>query len=657
MQKKSLWRIFTALSLIIISATVALILAITPRQFVILLRMTAATFLIGVAWLCWEIRIWSKSNVRYIAEMSTLLSDAGRSLPELLPMPVAILNDAREFVWYNSAFDTEITHGEDFFGHPMADLFPKLHKQLSENSYADITIYSHTYRVTESECRYANGTTYVLNFQDTTNFTDLRKRYWDSRLCVLLIVIDNYEDLMGGAKQSERASVLAQLEQLLDHAMEGTESVFYRLDADRFLMLLEAQYYVQMEHDRFPILDEVRKIVVGGKNALTLSIGVGRSGASLAENEAFAEQSLDMAMGRGGDQAAVKTKSGYNFYGGVTKAVEKRSKTRYRAVARAFRELLETTGNVYIMGHRLSDLDAVGAAIGMAFITEHLGKKPAIVLNSKATLARPLVERLMLERPDYLVTPETAAAQFQANDLLIIVDTFSKDLLDAPAVYQKAKNIMVIDHHRKMVNFVENTTLLLHDPNASSASELATEMLQYLECRDEMPPFCAEALLSGIMLDTKNFVMQTGVHTFEAAAYLRERGADPVVVKPLFAATMSIYRQRSLLVSNAEIYGRYAIAVANEPTPDIQIIAAQTADDLLGIEGVDASFVLFPRDNLACISARSLGKTNVQVVMENLGGGGHQTMAATQLKDCSMRALRNMLIEALDELDAVNGAE
>ena len=657
MQKKMPWRILIALALIILCAIIALLLAITPKQLDSLVRLTAGILAASILWLMIEVRVFVKNNRRYLSETKKLLSDSSHSLPQNLPLPIAILNDKHEFIWYNTCFEELFVREDDLFGLPMPDVMPQLSKQLSRQDHGDVTLASRTYRVNETKLNHSGNTSFVLSFHDTSRYTELRSRYQNSRLCVLLLVIDNYEDTIGSLKQSERAAVLAQFEQILDTMVERTKSLLYRLSDDHFLLLTEAQYYVDMERERFHILDEVRKISVGERNLLTISIGVGRGGESLTENRSFAEQSLDMAQGRGGDQAAVKTKSGYNFYGGVNQSVERKSKTRFRATARTFSERLETIDNVYIMGHRQSDLDAVGAAIGMAYVAEHLGKKPKIILNTKATLARPLVERLIKERADLLLAPEDAAARIQPNDLLIIVDTYSKDLVDVPAAYQAAQHIMVIDHHRKMVNFIENADLLLHDPSASSASELVTEMLQYLECRNEMPQFCAEALLSGIMLDTKNFVMQTGVHTFESAAYLRERGADPVVVKNLFAATLSAYRQRARLVSDAELYGKFAITMARESPPDMQIIAAQTADDLLSLEGVDASFVIFPRENLYCISARSLGKINVQVIMEKLGGGGHRTMAATQVKDCSLHELHDKLTYTLDKFEEAAASE
>lgn len=656
MRKKNLWRPLAAVSLLAFSGFAALILAASPQSHPIGVKITAALFAVGVVWCGFEIFLRHQNDLRYIATMNRRLESSDQSVPQHMMMPIAILNRDMQFIWYNDSFEEAIASGVDFFGKDLADMLPTLPKQLAEHDTAEVTVNDHTYHVFQSDYVRSGGKTHMLCFQDISDYVKLRHHFWDTRICVLSIVIDNYEDTMSAVKPSERSAVLAELEALFDRQFDGTDCIFARLEDDKFLVLVESQYYIAMEHAKFPILDEVRKIVVGGKNAMTLSIGVGRGGTTLSQNEIFAQQSLDMALGRGGDQAAVKTKSGYNFYGGVSKGVEKKSKTRHRAVAKAMRELLESCDRVFIMGHRLSDLDAVGAAIGTAFIAGSLGKQFRIILNPKATLAGPLVEQLITEHPDWLISPEAAASAIEQDDLLIVVDTFSKDILEAPAVYQAANHVMVIDHHRKMVNYLDNTTLLFHEPYASSASELVTGLIQFLDFRENLPRFCAEALLAGIMLDTKNFVMQTGVQTFEAAAFLRTQGADPVTVKALFAASMTAYRHRSLLVSDAELHGRFAITVAREAVPDMQVIAAQTADDLLGIEGVDASFVIFPNDSLACISARSLGKMNVQVIMEMLGGGGHQTMAAAQVKNCTPTALRIRLIETLDSLETADSA-
>lgn len=650
MRHKPSVRLILAALLLIVCGTLALADAMRKLFTSSVRDVIAIAFGAAALWLIAELILMQRTGLRYVSRISRSMRATLETAPEHMTLPMVMLNEEQEIIWYNDCFLEQLAQDMDAFGYPLSDVIGIALDAIPNGSTEDVDLRDRNYRVTREDYRVGEQRTTLLSFQDTTNYIALRRHYMDSRPCVLLLVIDNFTDLMSGARQSERASVLAALEVLFDRFLEGTDSVFCHLDEDRFLVLTEAQYCLEMERAHFPLLDEARKITVNGKGSLTLSIGVGRSGETLAQNERFAQQSLDMALGRGGDQAAVKTSEGYSFYGGVSKGIEHRSMAKNKTTAIDLQKLMRRCRRVYIMGHRASDLDAVGASVGVAFIAEQTSIPYNIVIRKESSLAGTLIARIDEELPGCLITPEAAAAYFTEEDLLVIVDTYSKDLIEAPALYEKAKHVVVVDHHRQMVNYLENTTVKLHDPHASSAAELITGMVQYYDWHDQMPRFVAEALLAGIMLDTKNFVMQTGVHTFEAAAYLRDRGADPIAVKSLFAGSMEAYRQRSRLVAEAELHDRFAIAVARDRMDDIQIIAAQTADELLGIEGVDASFVLFPRGDQVCISARSLGKMNVQVVMEKMGGGGHQIMAATQRKDCSLSELRAELLAVLNEI-------
>ena len=573
-----------------------------------------------------------------------------QTAPEHMPVPLVIADCKGIILWYNDAF-SDIVSGGDLFGLQLQAVLPLRQGAVSDGGTIEVGMYERKYRVSRTDYERKGGRMELYTFEDITNYVTLRRTYMDTRTCVLLINVDNYEDLFNGTRQSERAAVLASLETLLDKMMEETKSVIYHLDEDRFLMLTEASHCLEMERAHFPVLDAARKLRVKGRMSLTLSIGVGRSGETLADNERFAQQSLDMALGRGGDQAAVKTDNGFTFYGGISQGIEHKNKAKNRAISKDLIRLMSRCGHVYIMGHRASDLDAVGAAVGVAFIAQQTGVPYNIVIRTETTLAKLLTDRIAEEMPDCMISPETARAHITDGDLLVIVDTFSKDILEDAELYRMAKHVVVIDHHRQMVNYLDNTTLNLHDPYASSAAELVTGMIQFFDFKDEMPQFCAEALMSGIMLDTRNFVRQTGVHTFEVAAYLREHGADPIEVKTLFAESLEAYQTRSKLVSEAVVHGRYAITVADTEVKDLRVIASQAADELLGVEGVFASFVLFPSGEQACISARSLGKVNVQTIMEALGGGGHRVMAATQRTDCSLKELCSKLIAVLDELD------
>ncbi|MEG1942923.1 MAG: DHH family phosphoesterase, partial [Angelakisella sp.] len=360
---------------------------------------------------------------------------------------------------------------------------------------------------------------------------------------------------------------------------------------------------------------------------------------------------LDMALGRGGDQAAVKLRSGYEFYGGVSKGVEKRNKVRTRIVANAISEVVATSNNILIMGHRFSDLDCLGSAIGICAGLKQCGKPVNIVLNTETTLAQPLYEKMLDEGyGELIVSPENAMPLASKDTLLIIVDTHVKTLVESQEVYNACKNIVVIDHHRKMVNHIDNAIIFFHEPYASSASEMAAELVQYLSDRPKITVGEAESMLAGIMLDTKSFTIRTGVRTFEAAAFLRKMGADTIEVRKLFSSSMETYQQRSRLVSSAEIYRGCAISYteAAAAVEDIRIVSAQAADELLTISDVEASFVLYEYTGGTAISARSMGDLNVQVIMEMLGGGGHMTMAAVQLAEVSMEDARQRLLTAID---------
>ncbi len=657
MQRKQLWRLFCSVVLLGFSCLIAIILAGSHWRSP-LFWFNILVFLGAAFWFGSELMKFRENTIRYVARMNTLVERTMEAAPEHMQIPLVILNARSEILWYNESFADCVPNASDFFGTPLSGLIPLRPDAVDDGESVELDLYDRHYLVSRTDYERKSGQARLYCFQDITNYATLRRTYMDSRPCVLMIVIDNFEDLFKGTRQSERAQVLASLETLFDKLIEGTESVFCHLDDDRFMIVTEVRYCIEMERAHFPLLDEARKILVKGRPGLTLSIGVGRSGVSIAQNERYAQQSLDMALGRGGDQAAIKTDSGFTFYGGVSKGIEHKNKAKNRAVARDLHKLMMRCSHVYIMGHRASDLDAVGAAVGIAFIAEQTGIPCNIVIRTESTMASLLTDRIAEEMPGCMISPEDARAQITDTDLLVIVDTFSKDIVEDAELYRLARHVVVIDHHRQMVNYLDNTTLKLHDPYASSAAVLVTGMIQYLDFREQMPQFCAEALLAGIMLDTKNFIMQTGVHTFEVAAFLRERGADPIAVKTLFAESLDAYRCRSKLVSEAELHGRFAIAAETEELPDIRIIASQAADELLGVEGVAASFVVYPANGQACISARSLGKMNVQLIMEKLGGGGHQIMAATQRKDCTVEQLRSMLIEVLYETEAqLNAAQ
>lgn len=374
----------------------------------------------------------------------------------------------------------------------------------------------------------------------------------------------------------------------------------------------------------------------------------------LEESEQFARQALEMAQGRGGDQAAVKREEGYEFFGGVSKGIEKHTKVKTRIVAAALMDMIEAASSVFIMGHKNGDMDSVGSGAGLCGAIRIL--KPELPVNMvvdlERNLAKPIIERLnenLSGEEAVFITPEDALGKLDENSLLIIVDTNNKDILDSSEIYNAAKQIAVIDHHRQVVNYIDNAVIFHHEPYASSASEMTAELIQYFPGVDKLQSYYADAMLAGIMLDTKDFVMRTGVRTFEAAAFLKKLGADMVAVKNLFANSMACIQKRSKLIADAEIYSRCAIAVDDSSDEFIRVASAQAADQMLEIVGVDASFVIFRTPVGVNISARSRGAMNVQIIMEKLGGGGHQTMAAAQFDGITVFEAKAQLISAIDE--------
>jgi len=399
---------------------------------------------------------------------------------------------------------------------------------------------------------------------------------------------------------------------------------------------------------RFSILQKVRDAFPEADGSITLSIGIGQE-KTIDECRRSAMRALDMALSRGGDQVAVKNINGYDFYGGKSGGVQHRARVRTRIIADALHELISTSDRVYVMGHRMSDLDSLGGSAALASVINRIGVPAYAVVNRQATMAGHLIERFAaMGKDDLFISPESATKSVTKNTLLIIVDTHTATMLESQELFNLTERVVVIDHHRKMVNHIENTVLTYHESASSSASELIAELLPYFSDQ-KTSRIEAEALLAGIMLDTRNFVLRTGVRTFEAAAYLRSMGADTVTVKKMFAESLELYRRKSDLVAAAEIYHNTAVTVTEEDYTDFRTAAAQAADDLLSVQGVQASFVVSRMKDQIQISARSFGECNVQLIMEALGGGGHLTMAATQLSNCTVAEAEARLKQAISD--------
>jgi c-di-AMP phosphodiesterase-like protein len=413
--------------------------------------------------------------------------------------------------------------------------------------------------------------------------------------------------------------------------------------------VLEERHLQPIIENRFEILEQARKITVGERANITLSIGVGHDAKNLAESEKFAKQALDMCLGRGGDQAAVRTENGYEFYGGLSKGISKNTRVKSRMAAGALAELVKSHERTLVMGHAYGDLDSIGSATALCSAVKALGKESYVVVDRERCLANLTIKYIEENSvKNYYITPKEGLERLDENTLLVITDTHNPDLVESKEILAKAKHIVVIDHHRLMVKSIEKCDMFYHEPSASSASEMLAELMEYFPDEINLPTQVAEALLAGIMLDTKNFVMNTGVRTFEAAAYLKKQGADTVAVKRLFANSIETYQNKAAIINSSKIYHKCAIAYAEGDFENIRVAASKAADEMLEISGVNASFVLYNMNGMVNISARSLGSYNVQVIMETLGGGGHHEMAACQL-NTDISDARRQLINAIDE--------
>ncbi len=636
----------TTLLIIMAAMTViSLLVSGSTKLFWVLLVITAASA-IGV-WLLNE-NIY-KDVSGFLRGINTELSPQRSSALDRLPTPVSVLGRKGEVVWYNRAFSEQLLAGGEYNGGSILRINKDFNLEaMRAGESFRLKWEKNWYDCVPVPMQIASGQGSLVYFHNITGLKRTEERYEASRPTVMIIVFDNEEELLK-ARESERVRVFSEVDAIINAWADKSAGICWANVRDKSLIIIEEKEAKRLIDERFSILEAAKQISVEGGTPVTLSIGVGRAGSSIEECEAWALQALDMALGRGGDQAVVKTAEGYSFFGGVSKSSERQSKVRVRMLGASLSNMLESCGNCLVMGHRFSDLDAIGSAIGVYAIAKTLGKPAYIVTDEETTLAGELVSYYRKCGNDCFIDPAHALDLMRNDTLLIVTDTHSPNFVESRPVLDRAKNIVVIDHHRMMVDHIDNAALMIQESYASSASEIVSELAGSM-CERAIGRPEAEAMLAGIMLDTKNFVLRTGVRTFEASAFLKRRGADTVEVKRLFAENFDTFVEKSRLVSNAFFYKNCAISIADEGIENLRIISSQAADDMLYISGVNASFVLFESDGLINVSARSLGKVNVQLIAEQLGGGGHLTMAGAQFTDCSIDEAVSRLKQAIDQM-------
>ena len=568
---------------------------------------------------------------------------------EPLSQPVVLLS-GETVLWYNDQFRQRMLGGQDLLVSRVQKVIPGLDLQQARTQEGQqLTLADGVWSAHSSTVPGDAETMTLVVFNEETALRRVEAEYKASRPGYLVFLVDGYDDVFSDMLDSERARLLEGINRVLEEMIGRGSGFLRRVASGRYIAVVEERQLEQFAKRGYDVLDKIRALDPSVN--LSLSIGIGRGAKTLREAQDMAVQALDMAQGRGGDQAAEMTPDGFTFYGGVSHGVEKRSKVRSRIVADQLVKLIKEADHVVIMGHRMSDLDAIGSAEGVLRICKICDVPAVIAVRRDATLASSLINALVAAgQEDDFIDPKGALPIISKRTLCIVVDTYQVNLVESKEILEKCGKVAVIDHHRKGVGFIENPALVCHEPYSSSASELVTELLQYVGERDDKPNRVeAEGLLAGIMLDTRDFTLHTGVRTFEAAAALRRYGAETERVRQLFDVTMVEYNAKADLVEAAQMYKNCAVSVSGEVPPEARVAIAQAANDLLTIQNVEASFVAVQVGTGVNISARSLGAVNVQVIMESLGGGGHQTMAAAQLKHITPEAARARIQTAIDQ--------
>ena len=591
--------------------------------------------------------------------MTDDVASAGKS--SMLSAPFAMMvfrPDTREVLWSNESFSQLTGIREDLFDNHLEEMLPGFSSQWLLDGRSEcpetIEVNGRRFRVFGSLSHPntrggARGLLALTYWMDTTEQDQLKKLSEENRPIVAVLMLDNYEELMKAGTEAARSAVLAQIDEKISAWVAGTDGLLCKYDRNRYLLILTEKSYAALAEGKFSVLDAVRSVVTEDGVAATLSIGVGKDADDYDTLFKNAKLSIEMALSRGGDQVVVRNRLDFEFYGGKTKSAEKRTKVKSRVMANALGELISDASQVFVMGHKHADMDSVGAAAGICCIARKRGKKAQIVIDTENNAAEAVLKRLaaLPEYKDTFISGNDAFIKAQAGALLVVVDTNRPDFVESEQLLDTCNRVAVIDHHRRAASYIESAALNFHEPYASSASELVSELLQYLTESGDLLRAEAEAMLAGIVLDTKNFTMRTGGRTFEAAALLRRAGADTADVQRLFQGSLSDMIERYDIIRHAELY-RDDIAIAAVEEDIDRVTAAKAADELLTLRGVRASFVLFKHGTGVNLSARSLGEINVQLVMEKLGGGGNSTTAGGQVADQTVDAVRDLLLAAID---------
>ncbi len=575
------------------------------------------------------------------------------------PLPISIIGPNGKMFWFNNKFKELLRENSDAIesidefvsGFPLNLMEGNKEGTISNIEVLELKRSFNVMYYELEEGRFGEGNSYVCYWNENTAFITLRNKYNDERPITMLIQIDNYDEISEKLDLGDKSAMTAQVEKILNKYASEMNGFVVKYDNYKFLMMIENKFLEVLEAKKFSMLDDVKAIKGTSDFSFTLSIGTGAAAKNLTQLLDYSKGALDVALGRGGDQAVVKRINSVKFYGGKSKAVEKRTKVRARIISYALRQIIDQSSNVIIMGHRVGDMDSLGASIGLYSIARSRGKKTYIVLNNVNHALKNMHERMKKEDSHYieaLITTDKALEIADQNTLIVVLDTHRKSYTEAPELLDKIDKIVLIDHHRRSEEYIENTLLDYIEPYASSTCELVAEIIQYMEDHIKLTKFEADALMAGIVVDTNSFTFKTGVRTFEAASFLKRSGADNVDVKELFNENIDFMKKKTEIIERSEIvFDDVAVSYVDEDSDDSNVAAAQCADELLTIKDVKASFVLVRNKEYINISGRSVGNFNVQVMMEYLGGGGHLNMAGAQVNTQDMEEAKAKLFEAI----------
>lgn len=595
----------------------------------------------------------------YIANLSMHTANAATDSMLNTPMPLAVLDLTGNIVWHNEIF-ADMTGGNHYEQH-ISDIVPEIEilKILEKRQDIDFNIEydSRVYQVTGNvvEFNENDNKTYslVLYFTDRTREEDYVKKYNDNRVLNCIVLVDNYEEITKGLSQQAISSVSSDIDQIISNWVSENDGTYRKLEKDRYYILLANKNVTDIIENKFYILKNIKEIENENSMQPTLSIGIG-DGETIQKSEEYAKTALDMALGRGGDQAVIKNDENFKFFGGNSESMGRNTKVRSRVVAHALRELIDRAPVVFVTGHKNADADSLGAAVAVCKMASLYGKRAYIIVGELLSVTKKLIDELKKEDAysDVFISEQTALQMDYQEALVVVVDTHNPNYVEASKLVSETDNVVLIDHHRRGENYIEKPVLTYHEPYASSTCEMVTEVFQYIKDGAKFSPKEAQAVYAGMVLDTKNFSMRTGVRTFEAASFLRRMGVDTVNVKRIFQNDMSMYVKRAKIVANAENYlGKFAISHWDDAEDAANIIASQAADEMLNITDIKASFVICKSEDGVTISGRSLGEYNVQLVMEKIGGGGHMTIAGTQIQGKSITESLEILKNAINELE------